>query len=193
MEPQTITHTLAPIYNNESRVLILGTMPSPQSRKRGFYYGHPQNRFWRVIAAVFDEAVPKTNEERTALILRHHLALWDVLASCTIAGASDASITQPIPNELSLVVDNAPLTTLVTTGGKAAQLLKRFYKVGKGSTDVVVAGKRVVRFEPDAPSPKGEKAKQTLTWIPLPSTSPANAAMSLDALVAAYQVLRDFV
>lgn len=192
MEPQTITHTLAPIYDDGSRVLILGTMPSPQSRKIGFYYGHPQNRFWRVLAAVFNESVPKTNDERTALILRHHLALWDVLASCTIAGASDASIAEPVPNDLSLVVENAPITTLVTTGGKAAQLLKRFYKVGKGSPDVVIAGKRVVMYEPGDPSPKLD-SEQTLTWITLPSTSPANAAMSLDALVEAYQVLRDFV
>ncbi len=143
-------------------------MPSPQSRQRGFYYGNPQNRFWRVLARVFDEPLPQTNEERTSLILHHHLALWDVLSSCTITGASDASISNPIPNDLNIVVDRAPISTIVTTGTKAAQLFKRFYPLQQNQ----------------------KKSEQPLTWIALPSTSPANARMSLDALVDAYQILR---
>lgn len=188
MESQTITHTLAPIYNDESRVLILGTMPSPQSRKIGFYYGHPQNRFWRVLASVFDEPVPETNEERTQLILRNHLALWDVLASCTIAGASDASIADPTPNDLGRIITEAPISTLITTGNKAAQLLQRFYRVARGSSELEIAGKHIALYDPASPSPSSD-----LAWIALPSTSPANAAMSFEALVEAYLVIQNFV
>ena len=99
-EPCRIAHPLAPIFDEHSRVLVLGTMPSPTSREVGFYYGHPQNRFWKVLGALFDEAEPRTNEERTAFLLARRIALWDGLASCTIEGASDASIADPVPSDL---------------------------------------------------------------------------------------------
>ncbi|MEY8562075.1 DNA-deoxyinosine glycosylase [Eggerthellaceae bacterium 3-80] len=163
---EVVQHPLQPIYNKESSVLILGTMPSPASREAGFYYAHPQNRFWRVLAGLFDESVPQTIDERTAFALRHHIALWDVLASCEIAGASDASIANPLPNNLAVVFDNAPIRCVFTTGKKAAQLYQCF----------------------DAP------LYPNVTHKALPSTSSANAAMSLDDLVEAYQaILRELM
>lgn len=160
---ERVEHTLKPIYDKRSRVLVLGTMPSPASREVGFYYGHPQNRFWKVLAALFGETVPESNEERTALLLAHHLALWDVLASCTIEGASDASISDPASNDLGIILNAAPIKLVATTGLKAAALYRRF----------------------NGPLAEG------LPHIALPSTSPANARMSLEDLVAAYQPLKD--
>ncbi len=137
-------------------------MPSPASREAGFYYAHPQNRFWRVLAKLFDEPLPQTTSERTAFALEHHLALWDVLASCEIAGASDASITNPCPNDLSVVLNRAPIRCICTTGKKAAQLYEKF----------------------DA------ALYPHLRHIALPSTSSANAAQNLDDLVKAYEPLK---
>ena len=92
MQLQTIVHTIPPLYDSESRVLLLGSIPSPKSREVGFFYGHPQNRFWRVLAAVLSEEVPVSIEDKRAMCLRHHVALWDTIAKCDIAGASDTSI-----------------------------------------------------------------------------------------------------
>ncbi|WP_255467342.1 DNA-deoxyinosine glycosylase [Raoultibacter phocaeensis] len=162
-EPQRIEHPLAPVFDERSRVLVLGTMPSPVSREVGFYYGHPQNRFWKVLAALFDEPVPETNEERAALALEHRIALWDVLASCTIEGASDASIKDAVPNNLSIIVDVAPIEAVVTTGAKASALFRAY--------DAALA--------------------ERLVHIALPSTSPANARMRTSDLVEAYRPLKD--
>ena len=103
MDATTVTHEIQPVFDSRSRVLLLGTMPSPSSREQGFYYGHPQNRFWRVIAAIFDEPAPRTIEEKRDMLLRHPIALWDVLASCEIEGASDASIRDAQPNDLARI------------------------------------------------------------------------------------------
>lgn len=157
--PQRIAHPLAPLFDARSRVLILGTMPSPKSREAGFYYGNPQNRFWKVLARLFDEEEPLGITERSAFATAHRIALWDVLASCTIDGASDASIEDPIPNDLGSLACAAPLEAAFTTGTKAASLYRRFQP-------------------PELAS---------LPHIALPSTSPANARMSLDDLVAAYR------
>lgn len=154
-----VEHPLEPVFDESSRVLILGTMPSPKSREVGFYYGHPQNRFWRVLAALFNEPLPATNEERRALILRHHLALWDVCASCEIAGASDASLRHAQSNDLARIFRVAPIEQVVTTGKTAARLYKKL-------------------LQPQYPE---------LPLLELPSTSAANAAMSLDALIEAYR------
>lgn len=164
-EAQHIVHPLEPIFDGRSRVLVLGTMPSPKSREVGFYYGHPQNRFWKVMGALFGEPEPCRNDERTAFLLAHRIALWDVLASCTIAGASDASIANAQPNDLRRVIDAAPIAAVFTTGTKATSLYRRF----------------------DAP------AYPLLPHIPLPSTSPANAKLRLPDLVEAYRPLRDYV
>ena len=88
----TVFHELPPVFDKESRILVLGTIPSPKSREQGFYYGHPRNRFWKMMALVFEEPMPETVEERRTMALRNHVAIWDVLASCTIRGAEDASI-----------------------------------------------------------------------------------------------------
>lgn len=161
---ERVEHTLDPIYDEHSRVLVLGTMPSPKSREIGFYYGHPQNRFWRVLAALFDEPMPTTNAERTALLLRHRIALWDVLASCDIAGASDASIANAVPNDLTRITEAAPIQQVFCTGATAARLYKKLCESTTG-----------------------------LSATKLPSTSPANAAWSLDRLIEAYRPLAEAV
>lgn len=153
-----IRHTIEPVFDECSRVLVLGTMPSPKSREAGFYYGHPQNRFWRVLAALFGEPLPATNEERTALLLRHRIALWDVLASCDIQGASDASIANAVPNDLSRILDVAPIREIFCTGATSARLYAKL-------------------CEPRTGRPA----------VKLPSTSPANAAWSLERLIEAYR------
>ena len=161
MEAARIVHPLAPIYDERSRVLVLGTIPSPKSREVGFYYGHPQNRFWKVLGALFDEPEPRGNEERTTFLLAHRIALWDVLASCTIVGASDASIADSVPNDLQRVASVARLDAVFTTGAKATSLYSRF----------------------------GAPLLPEIPHIGLPSTSPANARMRLEALVDAYRPL----
>ena len=159
-QAQRIDHPLEPVFDERSRVLVLGTMPSPKSREAGFYYGHPQNRFWRVLARLFDEPPATTNERRRDQLLRHHIALWDVLASCTIEGASDASIADERANDLSRILDVAPIQAVFCTGAKAAELYARHCEPVTG-----------------------------VPCVKLPSTSPANAAAKLDDLVEAYRAL----
>lgn len=161
MEASSHMHEIEPVFDERSRVLLLGTFPSPKSREQGFFYGHPRNRMWSVLARVFDEAVPVTVEEKKALLLRNGIAMWDVLASCTIKGASDASITDCVPNDLSRIFDAADIQQVYAAGAKAGELYARHMEP--------VCGMPCVR---------------------LPSTSPANAAWSLDALVDAYRVLK---
>lgn len=146
------------MFDAKSQVLMLGTMPSPKSREQGFYYGHPQNRFWKVLAAVLDTEVPQTIPEKKQLLLTHHIALWDVLASCTIAGASDASIRDSKPNDIAQLCTAAPIKKIFCTGAKAAQLYRKL-------------------CEPAVHLPCEQ----------LPSTSPANAAMKLPDLVEVYR------
>lgn len=157
MDATTVTHEIQPVFDNRSRVLLLGTIPSPASREQGFYYGHPQNRFWRVIAAIFDEPAPRTIEEKRDMLLRHHIALWDVLASCEIEGASDASIRDAQPNDLARIFDAADIRAVFATGTKAGKLYRKL-------------------IEPTLGAP----------CTTLPSTSPANAKMKLADLVGAY-------
>ena len=157
MDATTVTHEIQPAYDSRSRVLLLGTMPSPASREQGFYYGHPQNRFWRVLAAIFDEPAPRTIEEKRDMLLRHHVALWDVLASCEIEGASDASIRDAQPNDLARIFNAADIRAVFATGAKAGELYRKL-------------------IEPTLGVP----------CTTLPSTSPANAKMKLADLVDAY-------
>ena len=157
---QDVTHPFEPVFDERSQVLVLGTMPSPRSREEGFYYAHPRNRFWRVIAQLFDEPLARTNEERIDQLLRHHIALWDVLASCRIEGAKDASIRDAMPNDLARIVRAAPIKAVFCTGAAAAQAYRRH---GEPETGIAC--------------------------VQLPSTSPANAAVGLDALVEAYRPL----
>ena len=129
-----IIHEIEPVFDAESRVLMLGTMPSPKSREQGFYYGHPQNRFWKVLAAVFDAEVPQTIPEKKQLLLTRHIALWDVLASCTIAGASDASIRDPEPNDIAQLCAAAPIEQIFCTGAKATQLYRKLCECSDETT-----------------------------------------------------------
>lgn len=158
MEPTFVTHTLSPLYAPESRTLILGTMPSPKSRALGFYYGHPQNRFWRILAAVYQTAIPADNAARAELILAHQLALWDVLQACVIEGAADASIRRPVANDIAGLIGKTRVTHVLTTGATAARLYARLVEPATG-----------------------------LACIALPSPSAANARMPLDALIAVYR------
>ena len=104
-----VKHEFDPIFDENSEILILGTLPSVKSREQNFYYGHPQNRFWKVIAALFEEPVPGKIPEKKDLLLKHHIALWDVIAECDIAGSSDSSIKNVVPAELSVILDHAPI------------------------------------------------------------------------------------
>ena len=160
-----VTHTLQPVYDKNSNVLILGTIPSPKSREYGFYYGHPQNRFWKVLAALFHAEIPIDNESKKQFVLSRHIALWDVLASCTISGASDSSIKNPVPNDIGRILSEANIRAIITTGQKAFALYQRY-------------------CEPST----HRKA------ICLPSTSPANCRnCGLEDLIQEYQVILKFL
>ena len=160
---QNLTHPFGPLYSESSKVLILGSFPSVKSREQNFFYGHPQNRFWKVIAAVFGEPVPELKDipAKRALILNHGLALWDSIASCEIVGSSDSSIRNARPNDLSLILDNAPIERIFTNGKKSHELYTKYIASVSGREDVC-----------------------------LPSTSPANAQWTLDRLIDAWQVIR---
>ena len=120
-----VIHTISPIVSSESEILILGTMPSPKSRELAFYYAHPQNRFWPALALALGEEKPASIEEKTTLLLRHRLALWDVLASCEITGASDASIKNPVANDIPALIARSSITRVLCTGGTSARLYTR--------------------------------------------------------------------
>lgn len=165
-----VEHGFGPVWDSESRILILGSMPSPKSRKAAFYYMHPQNRFWPVMQALFaDPADPSdvtgdSLQSRRAFAMRHHIALWDVIASCDITGASDASIRNATPNDLTPLLRDAPIARIFTTGAKSAQLYRRLIEPRLAATGI------------------------TIGMTPLPSTSPANASMRLPALIEAYRL-----
>lgn len=160
MTYERVYHTFGPLYRQDAKVLILGSMPSPASRQAQFFYGHPQNRFWRVLAAVLGEPVPETTQEKSAMALRHHIALWDALASCLICGASDAAIRDPVGNDIAGLLQKTNIRKIFCTGAAA----HKFY---------------TMLCQPEAGLPA----------IKLPSTSPANAAWSFERLVCAYAVI----
>lgn len=126
MGQSLIHHTLEPVYDGSSRILLLGTMPSPKSREEGFYYMHPQNRFWPVLGDVLNLPVPQDKEGKRALLLQNHIALWDVFSSCKISGAADSSIRQPAPNDFSLIFTIADIRMVFTTGKTAQHWFERF-------------------------------------------------------------------
>ena len=128
MEVEHVRHEFKPIYNKESKVLMLGTMPSPKSREVGFYYGHPRNRFWKVLSDVCGEEVPETRKDKITFALRNHIAVWDVLAGCEIRGADDSSIRNPKPNDMNLILllKRSTNTGNLCNRSKAAQLYRRY-------------------------------------------------------------------
>ena len=121
-----VEHELPPVYDERSRVLVLGSFPSPKSRETGFYYGHPQNRFWKVLSAVFGEKTPESIDEKKAFLRAHKIALWDVIASCEIKGAGDSTIKNALPNDFSVIFSAAKIKAVFTTGQTAAKLYKKF-------------------------------------------------------------------
>lgn len=150
----TVFHEIEPFFNRESKILILGSFPSVKSREANFFYHHPQNRFWKVLAQVFRCNVPQTIEEKKLFLLTNKIAVWDVIASCEIKGSSDSSIKHVIPNDLSRILSVANITRIYVNGGTAFQLYEKHCK-----------------------------SQTNMEAIKLPSTSPANAAYSLEKLV----------
>ena len=153
-----IEHPIKPVYDENSKILILGSFPSVKSREANFFYGHPQNRFWKVLAAVFETEVPNTVDEKKEFLLAHGVAVWDVIKSCDIVGSSDSSIKNVVPNDLREILNGADIRQIFVNGKTAEQYYKKYIE------------KEI-----------GRKA------ICLPSTSPANAAWNMEKLVAAWK------
>ena len=160
MEYEHIVHSFEPVYDKDSEILILGTLPSVKSRENNFYYGHKQNRFWKVLATLLKEPVPETIEEKKAMLLAHRIALWDVIQSCDIKGSSDSSIKNVQPTGIGMILEKTNMTQIYANGNKAGQLYKRYQFPITGIEATV-----------------------------LPSTSPANAAWSLARLCEAWKTI----
>lgn len=157
MEPIEVTHTFPPIFDKNSRLLILGTVPSVKSRENDFYYGHPRNRFWPLLAFLCEEEMPNTKEEKTKMLLCHGIGLYDVVERCTITGSSDSSIRDVVPVDLTPILAQTGNISIFANGGTAAKLYKKFLYPKTGIEAVL-----------------------------LPSTSPANAAWSMERLREAW-------
>lgn len=153
-----ITHEFEPIFDEQSRILILGTLPSVKSREGQFYYHHPQNRFWKVLAQICKTQTPETIAEKKAMLLSNGIAIWDVVQSCDIIGSSDSSIKNVTPADLLVILKKAPVKTIFLNGGKAWELYQKYCK-----------------------------EMTELPAVKLPSTSPANAAWSLEKLVTVWK------
>lgn len=158
---QTVVHPFPALYDGSSRILILGSFPSVRSREQLFFYGHPQNRFWKVASAVFGEKTPETIPEKRAFLLRNHIALWDVIASCEISGSSDASIKNVEANDIRPILAEAPIEKVFVNGRTAEKMYNKYI--------LPVSGRAAVC---------------------LPSTSPANAAWSIEKLIGEWSVIR---
>ena len=153
-----LVHPFPPLYDEHSRILILGSFPSVKSREQMFFYGHPQNRFWRVLAAVLGGETPQSIPEKRAMLLSHSVALWDSIARCEIEGSSDASITGVVPNDLTPIFAAADIRQVFCNGRKSHEMYRRYLEPVYGRTAIC-----------------------------LPSTSPANAAWSLERLTGAWR------
>lgn len=149
-----VKHTLKPIYDKNSKVLILGSLPSVKSREVGFYYGHPQNRFWKTLEKVFNEQIGNSKEEKVNFLLTHHIALFDVIKECEISSSSDSSIKNVTPNNLTPILKKSQIKTIFTTGIKAHQLYKKYLLKETNIED-----------------------------ISLPSTSPANCKKGIEKIL----------
>lgn len=157
---EKIFHPIKPLYNENSNILILGSFPSVKSREQMFFYGHPKNRFWALLAKIFNEEMPQTVEQKRALALKHRIALWDVLASCEISGSSDSSIKNAEVNDIAPILAKADIGGIYVNGKTAA----RYYE-------------------------KYMEEKTGLKAVTLPSTSPANASYSFDRLYEAWKII----
>ena len=157
-----IIHPISPVYDKDSKILILGSFPSVKSREEGFFYGHPQNRFWKVVASVYGEDMPKSIEEKKAFLLKNHIAVWDVIKSCDIEGSSDASIKNVVANDLNEILNSADIKAIYVNGKTALKYYQKY-------TEKLIGREAVV----------------------LPSTSPANAAFSLERLIEEWEVIKN--
>lgn len=156
-----VEHMIDPVYDKNSKILILGSFPSVKSRQQVFFYGHPQNRFWKVIAGVMGCSVPESIDEKKEMLLSHYVAVWDVIESCDIIGSSDSSIKDVKVNDFNRILDSADISKIYANGGKAYELYMK-YAIEKTGRDI----------------------------IKLPSTSPANAAWNLERLIDAWSIIR---
>lgn len=161
-EPQQIIHPFPPFVREDARILILGSFPSVKSREQKFFYGHPQNRFWKVMAGVCGCPVPGTIDEKKAFLAQNHIALWDTIYSCTITGSSDSSIRDVVPNDLTPILDKADIREIYCNGGTSYRLYEKYLRQQTGREAVK-----------------------------MPSTSPANAAWSVDRLMQAWSVIAE--
>lgn len=159
-EKNFIIHPIPPLYDENSRILILGSFPSVKSREAAFFYGHPQNRYWAVVAKILGEKKPETVEEKREMMLKNGIAMWDVIASCEIKGSSDSSIENVTANDLSVILNNSKVDKIFVNGKTA----EKYYK-------------------------KYTYPKTKIKAVCLPSTSPANAAWSIDRLVEEWKVI----
>lgn len=156
-----IKHPFPPLYNKDSKILILGSFPSVKSREQMFFYGHPQNRFWKVVSSVFERDEPETIEEKKQLLYENGVALWDVIASCEIAGSSDSSIKNVKVNDISKILEESDIRQIFVNGKTAEKYFKKY-----------------------------TQAQINREAVCLPSTSPANAVWSLEKLVEAWQAIK---
>ena len=156
-----IKHPIPPLYDKNSKILILGSFPSVKSREEGFFYGHLQNRFWKVTSAVFREGTPRTVAEKKAFLLRNHIALWDVIGSCEIDGSADSSIRNVSANDLSVILKAADIRQIYVNGQTAFKYYRKYSEKETGRTAIC-----------------------------LPSTSPANAAWSVERLTEAWNCIK---
>lgn len=152
------THGIAPVCSPAAHTLILGSFPSEKSRSEGFFYAHPQNRFWRVMAALTHSAVPETKDEKVRLLCENGFALWDVIESCVVTGSSDASIRDVVPNDIKSLVAASGVSRVFANGALAYKLYVRYVESSTG-----------------------------ISAVKLPSTSPANASYSLEKLIEVWK------
>ena len=158
-----INHPIKPVFDENSKILILGSFPSVKSREQLFFYGHPQNRFWRVTSSVFERDVPETIEEKKRFLLSCRIAVWDVIASCDITGSSDSSIKNAVANDIGMILKSADIEKIFVNGKTAYKYYNKYLKDKLG-----------------------------IEAICLPSTSPANAAWSQQKLIEAWKVIREY-
>ncbi len=157
---EIVVHPFKPIFNKDSKILILGSMPSIKSREEGFYFAHPQNRFWKVLSAIFNQEINNSVQDKTNFLLSHHIALWDVVKSCEISNSQDASIKHYETNDFNQILSHAKIKAIFTLGKTATRLFR---------------------------------ASTNLDCIPLPSTSPANCAVSLDKLIDEFKIILKYL
>lgn len=165
-ERRLVRHPFPPLYDENSKILILGSFPSVKSREMAFFYGHPQNRFWKLLSRLLEAPFPETVPERRAFLLAHGIALWDVIASCEIHGSSDASIRNAVPNDLRKILDHAQIRQVYVNGQTAGKLYRKYQE-----------------------KPLREAYGDCAKAVVLPSTSPANAAWTMDRLMEAWRVI----